>query len=127
MTDIIPGEEDNGFRRIEVVRDATFHRAVADTGLVVDLGRDMEISFLQSGPSITARKVRKDSDDNDEEGYELSPIITEVARVRINRPSALVMALMVIENLAESRSIKRTAFLDQIRSIFEKHDDPDEE
>lgn len=63
---------------IEVVRDSTFHRFVADEALMTVLGRDLEVGFLQYGPIYETQ-----TDHGEYEMTESKRVVTEVARMRI--------------------------------------------
>lgn len=121
-----PLEQDPKLQRTPVVRDSTFHRSVADTGLVLDYGRDMELAFLQVGPAVSAR-LKTGEGDVQEEGYEMEPAVTEVSRVRMSRTSALAMAMMIIEELVEDGKIDRVGFSEQIEALFSRHQSTNEQ
>ena len=102
---------------VAVTRDVTFHRAVADKVLAFDLGRDIELSFLQGGPII-----KKMIDwDEDSEQAQLGGSLTEVARIRVSGPVALSIAVNLIDTLVGADKIKIPAFRETLSQIFEAH------
>jgi len=118
MTELPTSDEST--RRLKVVRDPTFHRSVADTGLVLDLGRDLEIAFIQFGAEVQ-HHISVGDEDDEQEGFEMAPGMTEVSRVRISRPSALTMAMMIIEALVEDGRLKEEGFLKSVKAMFDRH------
>lgn len=97
---------------MKIVRDATFRRSVADRGLVLDLGRDMEIAFLQAGPNLVSV-----TDHEDSEGVALDPVLTETSRVRVPWPSAVDLAMNILREGVGKGSINVPRVLDAIRSF----------
>ena len=69
---------------IEVVRDVTFTRFVADEAVMAVVGRDLEIGFLQYGPIFT-----KQIDRGEQEETVSRNVVTEVARMRMDYPTFL--------------------------------------
>lgn len=102
-------------------RDATFHRAVADKVLSFDLGRDVEIAFLQGGPVI--QKII-DVDENSEQ-VQLTGSLTEVVRVRLSTPTALSLAVSLMTTLVESGRVKVPALREAILKILSDSDTSD--
>ena len=107
--------------RVEVTRDITFSRHAADVGLVIDLGRDVELAFLQFGPCVSARVAKNDEDGDAVEGYEFSPGTTEVARVRMAGASAIQLSLLIIDRLVESRKVDTEKLKETIYNMFSSH------
>ena len=77
---------------MEIVRDNTFSRAVADKTLVVDLGRDMEIVCLQAGPAL----VNVSNTAKGEE-FDAVPVLTEVVRLRLPWNGAVNLAMSILQ------------------------------
>ena len=95
MTD---GEE-QGEAAVKVVRDETFMRAVADHAVVYDLGRDIELAFLQVG----ARPLLR-ADLGDAYEFTSEATIAEVARIRVSPPGATRLAMSILrEQVAKDR------------------------
>jgi hypothetical protein len=69
-------------RKIAVVRDCTFHRFAADRIMVTDLGRDLEVSFMQIGPLFSQMEAQDDGEE-----FSSESVFTEVARMRIGYPN----------------------------------------
>lgn len=82
-----PKNKDRG-----VVRDETFHRAVADKVIPIDLGRDIELSFLQVGPRLIGF-----SENAEFESFHGERVYSEVARIRVDVPTMVGLALQFIE------------------------------
>ena len=80
------GDEDVG--TMPIVRDSTFVRFVADKVVITDVGRDVEVGFLQFGPIHSSMK-----DEPEFEIYSSSPQLTEVARMRISYSSLVGFAM----------------------------------
>jgi len=94
---------------VEVARDVTFTRFVADKIIFAEIGRDLEVSFLQYGPLHT-----RITDQGDHEGVVAKNVVTEVARMRTDYPT-MVTAMMTFlrEGLTGGR-LKRDAVIDAI-------------
>lgn len=99
---------------MKIVRDATFRRSVADRGLVLDLGRDLEVAFLQAGPNLVSV-----TDHDDSEGVALDPVLTETSRVRMPWPSAVDLAMNILREGVGKGAINVPRVLDAIRSFSE--------
>lgn len=96
-----------------VVRDETFHRTVADKVVAIDLGRDVELAFLQGSPT-----VKKLIDwDEDNEQVQLEGGLREVARVRVSGPVALNIAINLIDTLVSAGKVKTAAMMETINQI----------
>ena len=78
---------------IQVVRDATFVRFVADEAIVAVVGRDLEIGFLQYGPMFTHQ-----TDYDQFEKTESRNVVTEVARMRMSYADFLQMTMSFIRS-----------------------------
>jgi len=103
--------------QVNVVRDSTFQRAVADKVIAIDLGRDFEFAFLQAAPIV---KKMIDWDDDSEQA-QMEPGLTEVARIRVAGPVALSLAVNVIETLFSAGKVRIPAFLEMISKMAEQH------
>jgi hypothetical protein len=86
---------------------------VADKVLSFDLGRDVELAFLQGGPII--KKV-VDLDDNTEQA-ELTGSLTETVRVRLATHVALGMIFNLINTLVEGGRIKVPALREALLQV----------
>jgi hypothetical protein len=111
--------------RVDVARDITFSRHSADIGLAIDLGRDIEISFLQFGPNVKARVVSGESE-SDAEGYEFGPGATEVARIRMAPPSILQMSFLFLDTLLESNKANKEKLREYMEKMFDNYPDVSE-
>jgi hypothetical protein len=103
--------------QIAVARDPTFHRAVADKVLAIDLGRDVELAFLQAGPVV---KRMIDWDENSERA-QIEPSLTEVARIRVPGPVALGAAVTILEALFSAGKIRIPAFMETMSTMAAQH------
>lgn len=95
---------------IEIVRDTTFSRFVADEALLTDLGRDLEVGFIQYGPVYTVQM-----DESDCEVTESRRVLTEVARMRMSYPAMVNFAMAFIRAGIESNKLKGDAILGSIQ------------
>jgi len=100
-----------------VVCDPTFRRAVADKVVALDLGKDVELAFLQAAPTI---KRLIDVDDESEQVH-VEGGLSEVARIRVAGPVALAIAVNIIETLVGAGKVKLPAFKQTLDRIFEAH------
>ncbi len=89
---------------IEVVRDVTFSRFVADEALVALVGRDLEVGFLQYGPMF-----RQQIDRGVYEETTSKNVVTEVARMRMDYATFLRMLMEFLEQGIVSGRIKAEA------------------
>jgi len=96
--------------RAPIVRDPTFVRFVADEIIFSDLGRDMEVSFLQYGPLYQYRVGMEDVNT-----FESDDAITEVARMRISFPSLVSLAMNLISYGVVNNRLKSEA----VRASFD--------
>lgn len=103
--------------QVAVVRDPTFHRAVADKVIVIDLGRDVEFAFLQAGPLV---EKMIDWDETSEQA-QLKPSMTEVARIRVPGPVSLAVAVNILETLFSAGRVKIPAFLEMVSKMAAQH------
>ena len=106
-----------------VTRDPAFQRAVADKILVFDLGRDVEVSFLQGGPLV---QKLVDVDETTEQ-IQLTGSVTEMVRVRLSPSVALNMAINVISTLADAEKIKKAPLRDAILQMLTDDDGGEDE
>jgi hypothetical protein len=97
------------------VKDPTFHRAVADKAVAIDLGRDLELAFLQGGPNIVGVV---DIDDAHEQ-IKLEGLFSEVARIRVSVPTGLALVMNLLEQLVRADKVKADAMAEAIRSWAE--------
>lgn len=96
-----------------VHRDPTFSRVTLDKALIVPLGRDLEISCLQSGPLIERIINSKDA-----EKLELNPIYSEVARIRLGWPEAINLAMNILQAGIFNNTLNRDKLLEFITDMI---------
>jgi hypothetical protein len=106
-----------------VTRDSSFQRAVADKVVAFDLGRDVEVSFLQGGPII---QKLVDLDEKNEQ-LQLTGSLTELVRVRLSPSVALNMAINVISTLTDAGKIKKGPLRDAILQMLTDDDTTENE
>ena len=106
---------ENARLEIPVTRDPFFRRVVADETVVFDLGRDFEISFIQTGREVTS-KVVIHNDDQDE-GFETDPIFTEVCHIRIPPRTGLILSLQILETMAKSGRLQKDPMSEAFKRI----------
>lgn len=99
-----------GLDQVPVERDSCFVRCVADEGVPIGLGRDMEFAFLQFSPKIHSKSTRVVDEETEEEGFALSPALTEVVRVRMGPHQAMAFALAAIDSLLKSGRVNLETF-----------------
>ena len=80
-------DEVNGDEPTPVVRDVALFRGVTDKPVIIDLGRDLEIAFLQFGPRVISH-FNTEVGDKEIERVGLASEVTETARIRM-APSVL--------------------------------------
>lgn len=95
---------------VPVIRDATFHRAVADKAIVIDLGRDVELALLQGSPTV---KKMIDLDEENEQA-QLEGGFTEVVRLRLAAPVAFNIAVNILDTLVRAGKVKSAGLLDLV-------------
>lgn len=78
------GEE----KSLEVVRDSTFTRFVADEAVINLVGRELEVAFLQYGPMLV-RQIEQ----GEFERTESRNVVTEVARMRMGNTDFMQMVM----------------------------------
>lgn len=88
-----------------IVRDSAFVRLYADEVSVMTLGRDLELAFLAVSPLVTKRMERSVGDDR-EVGYEFSPSMAEVARIRLSPASGLQTSMALLQYLIRGDMVK---------------------
>lgn len=102
---------------VPIERDANFVRISADAALVIDRGFGHELSFVVHGPDPETQFV-------DENGtlvsVSLQPSFTEVGRVRLTAPTALQMAMTVIEQSIERGRIEIEGFREAVNDMLDK-------
>jgi hypothetical protein len=100
-----------------VVRDSTFTRAVADHVLVMNLGRDYELAFLQGGvePKSIAFFERGGKGGI---RIENGQVMTETVRVRMSPESAAEMAMHILKNLILANQVVNDMVLDNIKEMI---------
>lgn len=96
---------------IEIVRDSTFTRFVADEAIVSSLGRDLEVSFIQYGPIHNIQ-----TDHGDFESVESTSVLTEVARMRMAYGAMVTTVMQFLQGGIKDGRLKKEAI---IRSINE--------
>lgn len=103
MAKIIPADETDK-ASIPVVRDNTFTRASADRLISFNLGRDVELAYIQYGPAI---KECIDRDHSEE--FVMKNVMTEVCRIRMSFPSAFEAAMSFIKESLSDERVKADA------------------
>lgn len=109
-------DERNVTSRLNVERDVHFVRFSADSSLMINLGRDVEISFLQNSPSMSAQLESEDG----QEGYELEPKILEMARVRLAPNNAVALAFYILDELSQTGKMNPELLESSFSTILEK-------
>jgi hypothetical protein len=114
-----PALKNKAKRELQIVRDVTFARAVADKVMVINLGRDIEFAFLQHGQNLALSEV-EDRDGVTFERIAMEPVLTEVVRVRISPEGALQTAMQILDRLISSQQIVSEAVLEAIQEMTKK-------
>lgn len=96
----------------QVTRDSTFSRVVADRAVILDLGRDVELAFLQMGPSIV-----EILDHGDSEEVNLDPKLTEVTRMRMPWYGAVDTAMHILRTGISKGSVNVEAVVEAIQRM----------
>lgn len=105
----------------KVVRDGTFCRAVVDQVVVIDLGRDMELACIQFGPELVSI-----TDHGEHEKIDLSPVLTEVARLRLPLASSVALAMHILEKGIRADKIRGDNVVESISGWVAEMKDSDE-
>ncbi|WP_174279911.1 hypothetical protein [Sphingomonas bacterium] len=94
-----PKDQGTVIRMLDVVRDATFVRFVADEAVIAPLGRAVEIAFLQYGPIFLSQ-----TDHGEFETTDSKAVVTEVARMRMNYSNLVEMMMGFLQSgIADGR------------------------
>lgn len=107
MTDELPSPATTS--SVEVVRDVTFTRFVADEAVMANVGRELEVGFLQYGPIFT-----KQIDLGDQEETVSRNVVTEVARMRMDYPTFLRTVMEFLQSGITQGRIKADAVQDSV-------------
>lgn len=99
----------------QVTRDSTFSRAVADRAVILDLGRDVELAFLQTGPAIV-----EILDHGDSEEVSLDPKLTEVTRMRMPWYGAVDTAMHILRTGISKGSVNVDAVVEALQRMDEE-------
>ena len=99
-------------KNLEIKRDNTFVRIIADDCFVADMGRSLEIGLIQYGPIF-----KNYSEDGKHETVTNQSVLTEVARLRIDYSTAIKMFLKVIESGVKNDTLKIDGLLSAINSM----------
>ena len=110
----LEGKMDAGQTMFQVIQDGTFTRSVADRGIVLDLGRDMEFSFLQAGPQLQSI-----TDIGDAESIATEPVYAETSRLRMSWPAAMDLAMHVIREGIEKGNVNVPHVIEAIGEFSE--------
>ena len=112
-----PAQKKGTEDKFPIVRDGTFTRVVADNILVMNLGRDYELAFLQGGPELNSVAF---FERNGKSGLRIepTPVMTEVVRVRMSPDSAAHMAMHILENLILANQVVNDMVLDNIKEMI---------
>lgn len=105
--------------KADVTRDANFRRYSADQVISLFLGRDCEISFLTTSPTIASVEQPLGEDRPGRLGFEVMSVMTEVARVRITPETGITLAMSLISQLSDAGLINPDALTKGIASIVE--------
>lgn len=115
-------EPESGDEEVAVVRDSTFARFTADRILISDLGRDLEVSFIQVGPLHVCMEPTEDG-----EKYTSRSVLTEVARLRTGFPAVLSALMEFVREGIEQDKIKGAALANQIMEWAKDYQSNEEE
>lgn len=121
VSDEVAGDDESV---ISVLRDSSFFRAVADKAIVFDLGRDIELAFLQLGPMVL-RHRRQIDEDSGQEGFDLENTVSEVCRIRTSPQCASTLAMLILNELAQANKLSKEKLLSAIDDIFSENGQDD--
>ena len=112
-----PAPESDTEGELPIVRDATFTRVVADHTAIMNLGRDCELAFLQSGsePKTIAIVERNGKM---AKRFKLIGVMVEVVRVRMSPHSAGEMAINILESLIAANQADSDIILNNVREMI---------
>lgn len=107
--------------RIQVVRDSTFCRFVADEAVLTTIGRDLEVGFLQYGPVHISQ-----TDFGEYETTNSKNVVTEVARMRTSYGAFLGMVMEFLQDGITTGKLKSEAIQGSVTQwAAEKAERPD--
>lgn len=95
-----------------IVRDVTFSRASADRGILLHLGKDVEIAWLQLSPILTAMH-----DKGHLEGLDMQPNFTEVVRLRMPWHSVMEFAIHTLQVGVEKKIINLEKLIEVVGAM----------
>jgi hypothetical protein len=101
-------------KAVDIVRDATFVRAIADRAIVLNLGRDVELAYLQIGPTITSME-----DHGDREQLNMNPSVTESVRLRMHWSTAIDSAMLILNEASEAGKLNNAELLKYVQENFQ--------
>lgn len=90
--------------RIQVVRDSTFCRFIADEAVLSTIGRELEVGFLQYGPVHMSQ-----TDFGEYETTNSKDVVTEVARMRTSYGAFLGMVMQFLQDGIVTGKLKSEA------------------
>lgn len=114
-------------RTREIVRTSSFVRLAADSVIFFPLGHDSELSFMVSGPRPVERIAKLDENGEEEgESFKLSPVIEEVARVRLPPAVASTLAMNILARQAKEDVFYKELLKEQFDEILSMIPDQDQ-
>ena len=100
-----------------IVRDATFTRVVADSALIMNLGRDYDLAFLQH--SSEPRSIAFLNNEGKMGVRSTSTgVVNEVVRVRMSPESASQMAMQILDALIKANQVVNEMVLENVQKMI---------
>lgn len=109
-------------RTQKIVRDSTFARATIDRLVAINLGRDLELSGLQIGPLVEGIE-----DHGEQELLQLTPVVTEVVRLRLHWSSAIDAVMTILQQGSQLGKINKAELIKFIDESLDENADQTED
>ena len=108
-------------KQIDIVRDTTFVRVIADRVIVINVGnRNMELSCLQVGHVITSME-----DHGTKELLNMSPVATEVVRIRMEWSAAIDAAMLILHDADREGKLNKDELLRYLNDNLSNNSEKD--
>lgn len=102
----------------DIVRDNTFNRFITDEMIYSKINNNIEISFMQYGPSYS-----KQITNNGVARIKSNNVLTEVARTRISSTTITTFILNFIKKEANSGNLNLERLIERIKNFHYEEKD----
>jgi hypothetical protein len=112
---------------LDIERSPDFVLSFADNTVVADLGKEIEVSFLQISSKLKSVKAISDEDTITYE-YEKFVFVSEIGKMRMNPAIALSMAVNIIRAVNDKGALNLDLLVTQLNAWKnETQNDPNSE